>query len=151
MLEVKLGQSGGFGRASPRCKLVGREIRKCRRRLGWVCIWSAFTPRIFLPSSCVIRFPFLTFACQVQLRKDRPIILNTNVRQRYKPDKLRLSMLARQRSNNRNNFRGLHGHVVATLPGNSPVVSSHRSKTRRVDWDDLKHPEAHVAPLSTSD
>ena len=57
MLEVKLGQSGGFGRASPRCKLVGREIRKCRRRLGWVCIWSAFTPRIFLPSSCVIRFP----------------------------------------------------------------------------------------------
>lgn len=114
-----------------------QDVRSANVAAVWVCIWSAFTPRIFLSSSCVIRFPFLTFACQVQLRKDRPMILNTNVRERYKPGKLRLSMLARQRSKNRNSFRGLHGHVLArsaiscaacTLPGNSPVVSSHRSK-----------------------
>ncbi len=41
-----------------------------------------------LPSSCALRFPFLTFACQVQLREDRRATLNTNVRERYKPAKL---------------------------------------------------------------
>lgn len=108
---------------------------------GGVGMCIAFTPRIFLPIFLCHKIPWnLTFACQVQLRKDRPMmpmILNTNVRERYKPGKLRLSMLARQRSKNRNSFRGLHGHVLArsaiscaacTLPGNSPVVSSHRSK-----------------------